>query len=184
MNTDRNRPLIFDFVESLTAALKKPGNIFDVACRDITGRSPLVVTGNWFGAEGLITERHAPFVAVWPGESPVEIELRRNNRIAVAPRSFDIRLSVGFDVGNGGPLPPPPEPCPDAAEPVEYNAQIGRPAESAALAAVTVATELFSEYSFTPTAATAVYTGTADWPLEVYEFVISFGAVRTVQTGV
>jgi hypothetical protein len=177
-----NSPLLCDFLETLVEELAAPEGAVNTACRATFQCSPLIVRGSWFGDDRLLSERHAPFIAIFPADTPAEVEVHRTLGVGAAPRTFGITIAIGSAVTE--PVEPPPEIDAQNAAPLVYSAGGESDAERFAYAVLNAATARFNQFGFFPTDITLDYSGALAWPLIVYEFTLNFAANRVLRSGI
>lgn len=175
-------PLLSDFLETLVTELAAENGPVNQACRTAYNRSPLIVRGSWFGEDRVLTEQHAPFIAVYPTETPAEVEIHRDADPGAAPRTFELSIAVGIALDE--PVEPPPVIDPTNPAPVVYAAGGEAVAERFAYQVLSAATARFSACGYTAQSATLDYSASQSWPLVVYDFTLSFAVSQRLATGI
>ena len=175
-------PLLSDFLDTLVAELATPGGAVDTACQAAFNCSPLIVRGSWFGDDKTLNERHAPFICVYPTETPAEVEIHRGIGAGAAPRTFELSIAIGLCIDY--PVEPPPEIDAHNPAPVVYAAGGEALAEQFAYTVINAASERFSACGYLPAECRLDYSATQAWPLVVYDFTLSFAASRRLASGI
>ena len=175
-------PLLSDFLDTLVAELATPGGAVDNACQAAFNCSPLIVRGSWFGDDKVLSERNAPFICVYPTETPAEVELHRGAGAGAAPRTFELSVAVGVRIDY--PVEPPPELDAHNPSPVIYQAGGESAAEQFAYTVINAASERFSACGYIPSECRLDYSASLAWPLVVYDFSLSFATSRRLASGI
>ncbi len=177
-------PLIFDFIETLSEELSRPGGPVDAASVAAFGVSPVIATGSLYSDGNDLNEEHAPFIEIYPGSDAIELELYRldESGYTAAPRAFSLGVRIGLRIDGPGELPPR-NPATQSG-PILYASGHGRAGEAFALRVIAALVDSCAAHGgYIPTGCSGVYDGARDFPLETYVYELTFGVPRTTGRG-
>lgn len=184
MSEETRQALVFDFIETIRDRLATVGGPVDAEAQRLFGCSPVVASGSLYAGGNDLNENHAPFVEIFPGETPIEVEVWKPDEtgsLTCAPRAFSVGLRVGLCIDGPGELPPPnPR---DSLGPKVYNSGNCINGERFALVCLAEAIKACGEYNYIPESVTGGYDGARQYPLETYGYDIAFGVPRSIERG-